>query len=175
MTNGRRPPHCPRNQPWPSYVSRRSTGRCADPQACAHHTGKKSSPAGRCMAANLLARGEAQWSLVAQDSENVMPLRSFPCQIGRHPGVPVRVIHPTVSLVHAELRGCVNGLELVDLSSRNGTFVNGKKVLQSQIVHADDLLQFGAAVFRLRMQVQGHTQPSLNATCQSENVGDLAL
>ncbi len=127
------------------------------------------------MAANLLARGEAQWSLVAQDSENVMPLRSFPCQIGRHPGVPIRVIHPTVSLVHAELRACASGLELVDLSSRNGTFVNGKKVLQSQIVHADDLLQFGAAVFRLRMQVQGHAQPSLNVTCQSENVGDLAL
>ncbi len=128
------------------------------------------------MAANLLiARGEAQWSLVAQDSEDVVPLRTFPCQIGRHPGVPVRVIHPTVSLVHAELRGCANGLELVDLSSRNGTFVNGKRVLQSQMVHADDLLQFGAAVFRLKVQMQGHSQPSLNATCQSEDVGDLAL
>ncbi|MBW8883653.1 MAG: EAL domain-containing protein [Planctomycetia bacterium] len=128
------------------------------------------------MTANpLIARGQAQWSLVAQDSEDVVPLRSLPAQIGRHPGVPVRVIHPTVSLVHAEIRGCGSGLELVDLSSRNGTFVNGKKVLQSQIVHADDLLQFGAAVFRLRVQVQGHSPPSLNATCQSENVGDLAL
>src|SRR5207248_438438 len=130
----------------------------------------------RSMAANLLiARGEAHWSLVAQDSEDVVPLRSLPAQIGRHPGVPVRVIHPTVSLVHAELRSAASGLELVDLSSRNGTFVNGKRVMQSQLVHADDLLQFGAAVFRLRVQVQGHAQPSLNATCQSENVGDLAL
>jgi len=64
------------------------------------------------------------------------------------------VIHPTVSLVHAELRTCAGGLELIDLSSRNGTFVNGKKLIptQSQIVHGDDLLQFGAAVFRLQLQ-----------------------
>ena len=60
----------------------------------------------------LIARGDAQWSLVAQDSDDVVPLRALPCQIGRHPGVPVRVIHPTVSLVHAELRGCAAGLEL---------------------------------------------------------------
>jgi EAL domain-containing protein (putative c-di-GMP-specific phosphodiesterase class I) len=85
------------------------------------------------------------------------------------------VIHPTVSLVHAEIRTCAAGLELIDISSRNGTFVNGKRLLQSQsqVVHGDDLLQFGAAVFRL--QLQGQSQPSLNATCQSENVGDLAL
>src|SRR5947207_15086373 len=130
----------------------------------------------RSMAANLLiARGEAHWSLAAQDNEDVVPLRSFPAQIGRHPGVPVRVIHPTVSLVHAELRTCAAGLELIDLSSRNGTFVNGKRLIpsQSQVVHGDDLLQFGAAVFRL--QLQGHAQPALNATCQSEDVGDLAL
>src|SRR5437773_8099700 len=130
----------------------------------------------RSLPANLLlARGEAQWSLVAQDSEDVVPLRSFPCQIGRHPGASVKVIHPTVSLVHAELRTCAAGLELIDISSRNGTFVNGKRLLQSQsqVVHGDDLLQFGAAVFRLRLQ--GQSQPSLNATCQGENVGDLAL
>jgi EAL domain-containing protein (putative c-di-GMP-specific phosphodiesterase class I) len=128
----------------------------------------------RSLAANLLhARGEGQWSLVAQDKDDVVPLRSFPCQIGRHPGVPVRVIHPTVSLVHAELRRHGDGLELADLSSRNGTFVNGKRVAQTQIVQGDDLLQFGAAVFRLQNQSQN--QPALNATCQSADIGDLAL
>jgi EAL domain-containing protein (putative c-di-GMP-specific phosphodiesterase class I) len=121
----------------------------------------------------LHARGEGQWSLVAQDKDDVLALRTLPCQIGRHPGVPVRVIHPTVSLVHAELRRHGDGLELADLSSRNGTFVNGKRVEGTQIVHGDDLLQFGAAVFRLQNQSQN--QPALNATCQSEDVGDLAL
>lgn len=128
----------------------------------------------RSLAANLLhARGEGQWTLVAQDKDDVLAVRSFPCQVGRHPGVPIRVIHPTVSLVHAELRRSGDGLELADLSSRNGTFVNGKRVSGSQVVHGDDLIQFGAAAFRLQHQSQ--FQGSLNATCQSEDIGDLAL
>jgi pSer/pThr/pTyr-binding forkhead associated (FHA) protein len=112
----------------------------------------------RSFAANLLHAREGQWSLVAQDRDDVTPLRAFPCQIGRHPGVPVRIIHPTVSLVHAELRRRGDeSLELVDLSSRNGTFVNGARVTGSQVVHTDDLLQFGAAVLRLQNTTQGHT------------------
>ncbi len=128
----------------------------------------------RSLAANLVhARNDGQWLLVSQDKDDAFPLRSFPCQIGRHPGVPVRVIHPTVSLVHAELRSHGNSLELADLSSRNGTFVNGTRVTQTHLVHGDDLLQFGAAVFRLQSQSQ--QQPALNVTCQSDDVGDLAL
>jgi EAL domain-containing protein (putative c-di-GMP-specific phosphodiesterase class I) len=128
----------------------------------------------RSLAANLvLARGEGQWSLVAQDNEDVLPIRSFPCQIGRHPGAAVRVMHATVSLVHADLKRRGDCLELTDLSSRNGTFINGKRLTGSEFVRTGDLLQFGAAVFRLQSQTQ--QQPALNATCQSEDVGDLAL
>ncbi len=132
------------------------------------------STAMQSLAANLLhARGEGLWSLVAQDKDDVLTLRSFPAQVGRHPGVPVRVIHPTVSLVHAELRRKVEGLELADLSSRNGTFVNGKRVSGTELIQDGDLLQFGAAAFRLRHQSQ--LQGALNATCRSEDIGDLAL
>lgn len=128
------------------------------------------------LASNLLhARLEGQWSLVAQDKNDLIPLRSFPCQIGRHPGVAFRVNHPTVSLVHAELRRSGDGLELIDLSSRNGTFINGKRLTGAQLVRAEDLLQFGASAFRLQNQSTNQNQHSLNATCQSEDVGDLAL
>jgi EAL domain-containing protein (putative c-di-GMP-specific phosphodiesterase class I) len=128
----------------------------------------------RSLAANLLhARGEGQWSLVAQDKDDVLSLRSLPAQVGRHPGLQIRVIHPTVSLVHAELRRKNDGLEVVDLSSRNGTFVNGKRVTGAELIQDGDLLQFGAAAFRLQHQSQ--MQDSLNATCQSEDIGDLAL
>jgi EAL domain-containing protein (putative c-di-GMP-specific phosphodiesterase class I) len=119
------------------------------------------------------ARGEGLWALVAQDRDEVLPLRSFPCQVGRHPGVPLRVLHPTVSLVHAELRQHGSALEVADLSSRNGTFVNGQRVRQTHLIGSDDLLQFGASAFRLRSQNQ--PQPSLNATSHSEDAGDLAL
>jgi EAL domain-containing protein (putative c-di-GMP-specific phosphodiesterase class I) len=128
----------------------------------------------RSLAANLLhARADGQWTLVAQDKDDILAIRAFPCQIGRHPGVPIRVIHPTVSLIHAELRRVGEGLELADLSSRNGTFINGQRLTGTRLVKGDDLLQFGAAVFRLQHQSQ--LPMSLNATCQSEDIGDLAL
>ena len=68
----------------------------------------------RSLAANLLhARGDLQWSLAAQDRDEVIPIRSLPAQIGRHPGVPIRVVHPTVSLVHADrfFAGAIRSLD----------------------------------------------------------------
>jgi EAL domain-containing protein (putative c-di-GMP-specific phosphodiesterase class I) len=119
---------------------------------------------------------QSVWSLLAQDTHDVLPVRTFPCQIGRHPTAPIRVMHPTVSLIHAELRWRSNSLELADLGSRNGTFVNGKRLTAARIIQADDLLQFGGAVFRLQSHSAGsQSQASLNVTCQSEDIGDLAL
>jgi EAL domain-containing protein (putative c-di-GMP-specific phosphodiesterase class I) len=119
----------------------------------------------------------SSWSLIAQDTHDVLPLKTFPCQIGRHPTAPIRVIHPTVSSIHAELRRHGDTLELADLGSRNGTFVNGGRVNDSRIVGAEDLLQFGGAVFRLQSRTQGESQchATLNVTCQGEDIGDLAL
>lgn len=129
--------------------------------------------------ASLLAkqptRTDSQWSLVAQDKNDEFPLRSFPCQVGRHPTAPIRVLHPTVSSIHAELRRHGDRLELVDLDSRNGTFVNGKRLKGAQAVHTDDLLQFGAAIFRLQSHSQNQNHSPLSMTCQSEGIGDLAL
>src|SRR6187431_1793171 len=100
----------------------------------------------------LTTRGTSRWSLIAHDGGDVIPLRTLPCQVGRHPGAAVRVIHPTVSLTHAEFRRQGEGLVIADLSSRNGTFVNGKRVLQSAALVHDDLVQFGGAVFRVQGQ-----------------------
>lgn len=117
-------------------------------------------------------RSDAQWSLVAHDGGDVLPLRSFPCMVGRHPGIPVRINHPTVSLNHAEFRKEGDRLLLADLGSRNGTFVNGNRVAEPHPITSGDLAQFGGAVFRL----QSHHLPSeLSATCQGEDIGDLAL
>ena len=117
-------------------------------------------------------RGDAQWSLVAKDGGDMLPLPSFPCQVGRHPGAAVRIMHSSVSLAHAEFRWHDCGLMIADLDSRNGTFVNGQRVTQALAIVADDLIQFGAAVFRL----QNRSPSDLSVTCQSgEDIGDLAL
>src|SRR5688572_11253006 len=52
----------------------------------------------------LAARVEAPWSLVAHGDGGTHALRKFPCQVGRQPGLDLRIPHPTVSLVHAEIR-----------------------------------------------------------------------
>jgi len=49
--------------------------------------------------------------------------------IGRAPGSDIRLTHPTVSSHHAEIHILEGGrLELVDLDSANGTFVDGVRV-----------------------------------------------
>ncbi len=116
-------------------------------------------------------RAAKGWSLVTHGDGEVLPLRSLPCRIGRQPGLPVRVIHPTVSLVHAELRLEGETLMLVDLNSRNGTYVNGQRIVAPQAVVLGDLVQFGAAVFRLNNE----QRTCLAATSCSEDMGDLAL
>ena len=114
------------------------------------------------------ARG---WSLVADGDGDVLNMRVFPCRVGRQPGLPVRLMHKTVSLLHAELRIVGDELILVDLDSRNGTFINGQRLRGSQKVEIGDLLQFGAAVFRLN-----NARRSVNVpTARASDMGDLAL
>jgi EAL domain-containing protein (putative c-di-GMP-specific phosphodiesterase class I) len=112
-----------------------------------------------------------QWSLMAHEGSDVLPLRDFPCLVGRDPAAPVRIVHPTISIAHAEFRQGDNGLVIADLNSTNGTFVNGERVTDERAVANGDLVQFGGAVFRL----QENSRRVLSATSQSEDVGDLAL
>ena len=114
------------------------------------------------------ARG---WSLVAHSDGEVLPLRAFPCRVGRQPGLPVRLVHTSVSLLHAEMRLVNDELVLVDLSSRNGTFINGRRLNGSHPVVVGDLLQFGAMVFRLHNE----QRTCVVQTSASEDMGDLAL
>jgi EAL domain-containing protein (putative c-di-GMP-specific phosphodiesterase class I) len=119
----------------------------------------------------VLGAKDVQWSLIAHDGGDVLPLRVFPCRIGRDPSADVRIAHPTVSVQHAELKQEADGLVVADLSSRNGTFVNGNRIAEPCAIRGGDLVQFGAAVFRLQEQ----SRSDLCATCESQDVGELAL
>jgi pSer/pThr/pTyr-binding forkhead associated (FHA) protein len=57
--------------------------------------------------------------------------------VGRTEGNDVRIDHPPVSSKHARLDFTENGFVLTDLESRNGTFVNGKKVGRVVLVPND--------------------------------------
>jgi ABC transport system ATP-binding/permease protein len=70
-------------------------------------------------------------------------------RIGRGPDNDLVVADLSVSRNHAELRNSGGGrYEIVDLSSHNGTFVNGEPVSRATVTEAD-ILSIGRATFRL--------------------------
>ncbi len=62
--------------------------------------------------------------------------------LGRRPYNDIVIDHPTVSGEHAVLHWVVDSVELQDLGSTNGSYVNGKAV-QRQVLASGDLLEMG--------------------------------
>lgn len=77
-------------------------------------------------------------------------LDAFPARIGRQPECTVFLDVPSVSRRHAEIR-CDNGvrLEVIDLGSTNGTFVNGTRIKTATPIFGGDVIHFGDHEFRL--------------------------
>jgi hypothetical protein len=69
--------------------------------------------------------------------------------IGRSPDCDLLLGDITVSWHHAELRRADQAWVLVDLGSKNGTWVNGWRADSGFTVRAGDWVSFGAAAFRL--------------------------
>ena len=89
--------------------------------------------------------------LVSTSGDRRFPLTGRPGFIaGREPTCTLPILDPTVSRRHAELRVTETGtVEVQDLTSRNGTWVNGARVHRA-IVVPGDTLAFGTVAFTLR-------------------------
>jgi len=75
----------------------------------------------------------------------VVSVTQFPFSLGRHPTNRLPIDDDSISRFHARFT-CENGEYFVeDLASRNGTFVQGKRVTRLQI-RDDDWVQLGARV-----------------------------
>jgi pSer/pThr/pTyr-binding forkhead associated (FHA) protein len=70
--------------------------------------------------------------------------------IGRSGGCDLTIHDMTVSRVHAMLERTADGWQLTDLSSTNGTRVNGWRVRDQVPVKAGDVVSFGDAQYSLR-------------------------
>jgi CheY-like chemotaxis protein len=75
----------------------------------------------------------------------------FPCVIGRGPDCDVHLFDPALSRHHCRLYRRDDRLVVEDLDSRNGTLVNGKKVIEPRVLAEGDLLCLGASVFAVRL------------------------
>jgi ABC-type multidrug transport system ATPase subunit len=75
-------------------------------------------------------------------------------RLGREPGLDV-VIAATaadVSRRHAEIRRQQGVYLLVDLGSFNGTFLNGRRIANGEVLHDDDVIQLGPSGPSLRFR-----------------------
>lgn len=82
-----------------------------------------------------------------------IPLGKLPANIGRGEDCKVRVPLPSVSRKHCELFIDDDEFTVKDLSSSNGTYVNGDRIRSQELVPGD-LLAIGPVVFVVR--IDGH-------------------
>lgn len=78
-----------------------------------------------------------------------------PFTVGREVDNTLCLANPTISRRHAELMLIENDLFVRDLGSRNGTFLNGRRVVSFDRLCPGDTLQFGGAVYTIRLPQDG--------------------
>ena len=66
--------------------------------------------------------------------------------LGRSPGCQLVFDDDTVSRRHAELRFCEGRWMLRDLGSSNGTWVNGRRIMEAEVAPGDEVQLGGCAV-----------------------------
>ena len=79
-----------------------------------------------------------------------VPIDELGAGIGRDAGNPVQLTRPEVSKQHAFVKRTPQGWLIQDLKSRNGLFVNGKKV-QEAVLKDGDRLAVGPYVLVFEM------------------------
>lgn len=77
------------------------------------------------------------------------PIGNAPFRIGRRPDADLVLRSVRVSHLHAEIHRSEGALWLIDLDSTNGTFVNGRRVVNSCLITDGDVIHFADHEFRL--------------------------
>jgi uncharacterized protein YkwD len=88
--------------------------------------------------------------------------------IGSHPSNDIVIGDTAVSRYHAAITRNPRGFELADLSSTNGTFVNGNRVRKPVALERGDEIKLGSV--RLAFINAGDPVPAANATRASGNL-----
>src|SRR5262245_7781481 len=80
-------------------------------------------------------------------------LRSEDTIVGRREGCDLRIPSGEVSRRHCRLSVRDGVLMVEDLHSSNGTFLNGMRVTDNQVVQPGDRLEVGPVLFRVKYQL----------------------
>jgi pSer/pThr/pTyr-binding forkhead associated (FHA) protein len=84
---------------------------------------------------------------VAADSGASYALRRCFTRIGRNQDNDIVVNSNRVSRYHAEIVREDDDLKLIDKDSRNGVWLNGKKINESAVIRPGDLIRIGRQDF----------------------------
>jgi EAL domain-containing protein (putative c-di-GMP-specific phosphodiesterase class I) len=99
----------------------------------------------------------------------------FPFRVGRLPGLSLTLSSDSVSKEHAELFLEDGQLRVFDLSSKNGTFVNGERVEQSHL-HEGDILHIAQVEYRLgRQEIEGGDEHTIDAPTRKVTLSNVGL
>ena len=82
----------------------------------------------------------------------LIPLPETIFLIGRDPQCHLRPHCELVSQLHCAIAGWAGMVRVRDLRSRNGTFVNGRRVWGEQVVGDGDQLRIGSLAFTFRIR-----------------------
>lgn len=77
--------------------------------------------------------------LAADGREASFPLNRDSCTLGRHRNNDVVITDPKVSSFHARIDRTPEGYVVHDLGSRNGTFLNGRRIGEGRLTTGDEL------------------------------------
>ncbi len=90
----------------------------------------------------------------------VYPLFAPTVTVGRDPMSDIVLNDPEVSRYHAQLVETVNGYEINDMGSTNGTYVAGKRIGDEPILlQAGQDIAFGSGIFLMYEMVGDETNP----------------
>jgi len=112
--------------------------------------------------------GTLEWKTM----ETLVPLRAR-CLLGRGIGCDVRVDSPKVSSEHASLHWSSGAWELRDLGSRNGTFVEGRKLAPGERVSLEVGSTFSLARSGATFELRDASPPA--AAAQSKATGSFRV
>jgi pSer/pThr/pTyr-binding forkhead associated (FHA) protein len=88
-------------------------------------------------------------------------------EIGKAPHNHIVLADPTVSNTHAIILAREGGYNIVDLGSRNGTFINGERLSdRSHVLRHGDAIQLGQTVLTFRNEQE--TKENITATLSAE-------
>lgn len=117
------------------------------------------------------------WARLTPMSDSDSPpllLRGERVVLGRFDNCDVIIPHPSVSKHHCVFENSNGKMQVADMNSSNGTFVNGEQI-QAADLHFGDVLQFGPVLYRFDPPHVAVAQPAPQPTPQDINSRTAAL